>query len=305
MYPTRCRLICSVLDAAHVPFAHHGSGQGDRNKISADGFDKIVPGADDTFSVKIHRGLSSWMRYIPPTGIFYEFGAAEEGANPKFSLIAMASPSGRGKTRAITMFVLGDGPKFVKFALKLVPRWWQHTRANLILDSDAVLLRGQERMVQTEDNDGFGGGWRAMYVLKNGTWDRPVGYFRNWVDRNSKGMPWESAPRVPSVGEEMPRESIIDRFNSHTKDCKSCLGALKNMRVIRVVCGVVGVLAAFVIIAAGVVAAALGSFTPALWKLGTGAGVVELLALAVFAVCQKYIPLLLYSNIGHELATSE
>lgn len=298
--------MCSVVDAAHVPFAHHGSGQGDRNKLTMNGFKKVKPGVDGAFSAGIHSSNTvNTLEYIPPCHVGYAFGAKEEGADPKFALFTMTAPAGRGKVRALTSFALVRPPKFVRLVLKLIPRWWHHTRANLILDSDAVLLRGQERYVQVDKNDGFGGAWKDGYFCANGTWDGPVVYLRKWIDAHAGSMPWETPPAVPSVGEELSRESIIERFNSHTKDCKSCLGALKKMRVLRVVAAALGLLAVFTVISAVVAQVAVGRVVPGLVKLGVGNGIVALVALALFAFCSKYIPLLLYSNIGHELATGD
>lgn len=176
----------------------------------------------------------------------------------------------------------------------------------MIFDADTVHLRGQERIMQMERNDGHGGAWKGGgYICANGTWDRPVVYLRKWIDANASSLPWTTPPLVPSVGESLSRESVIERFNSHTRDCKSCMGALRNMRVIRVVCVIVGIVGAFSLVASGVAEIAVGKSVPSLFLVRCAGFTAFAISTGVFWLCQRWITLMLYTNLGHELATSE
>ena len=52
---------------------------------------------------------------------------------------------------------------------------------------------------------------------------RFVTAFRQWLDANGGSVGW--APGVPTAlpPRETSREALLDRYNSHTKHCPSCM----------------------------------------------------------------------------------
>lgn len=224
-------------------------------------------------------------------------------------MFTLGTPSSRGVTRALTCFFLSNVRPTAKFFLSLRPRWYEHTTAHIILDQDLPLLRGQERRMQLEKSDGFGGAWasRSGYNFLNGPWDNTVLYYRRWLDANADTMPWRTPPRPASAEDTLRREQMLERYFSHTANCASCSVALRRMRFARAAAVVVAAVALFTVIAAAVAAAAVGGggMSPALKKVCVAALGASAAAAATFAFCSKFIPLFIYTNLGYKLSHAD
>lgn len=290
-----------------IPSLDHGSGQGDRNQLSAAGLNPAEKGAvDGAFScTRVSGGIRT--HFAPPGVVYYEF-ASKKGGDTNFVLYAIGTPAGRGFTRTVTCFFIVDTPVMFQLLLRFRPRWYEHTLANLILDADLYHLRGQERLMQLHDPDGFGGAWKSSakgYKFCNGPWDNPVVYFRRWVDLNAANMPWHTPPRLPTATDPIPREQALERYFSHTVNCHSCSTALRRMRVARAIAVAVGVVSLFTMISVCVAFVAVGHMPHGLKKISVLATVMGIISGSTFAFCSKFIPLFFYSNIGFELAHAD
>lgn len=76
-----------------------------------------------------------------------------------------------------------------------------------------------------------------------------------------------ASPATQAAGPRQSREQLLDRYHSHTKNCKACSGALRNTRRGIAVVGFIGMAAA---LASAVAAAAALSGGAAAAQVGTG-----------------------------------
>ena len=119
-------------------------------------------------------------------------------------------------------------------ALQRKMPWWDHLVRNSVFDGDAAFLHAQERLLDTKRNRGAD--WRAAYHMPTSS-DMLVIAFRTWLDRftaNSGGPPYMSArfgaystktvaaPTLASATLFPPKKDLLDRWEQHTKHCKTC-----------------------------------------------------------------------------------
>lgn len=72
--------------------------------------------------------------------------------------------------------------------------------------------------------------------------DMPVINLQKWFDKN---LPIKWAPGTwLGLEPELPREQLLDRWHSHTKNCKACLRAVRRIKKLRVLVACLGVVAA-------------------------------------------------------------
>lgn len=309
-------MYCDIIhtaDSAHVPFAHHGTGQGDRNKVSSKGSVKILE--HDMTSGKMAAevrwtekdDVAYTIQFSPPCRISYETVNKVVGG---FTLITMGAPSGRGQARFSSVAVMHKPAPFIKYMSIFKPRWKAHTNSHKIQDGDTPLLRIQERVLQLSQIDGFGGAWKEMYTLANGSWDAPVLAYRKWVDRHGPNMPWRYPPTAPVVGETMPREAIIERYHQHTKDCKSCRTAMRNMEIVRFIAFGVAALAAVCltssILCRFLIAAAGLAVPPKLLLTSATTSAIVIFGMLALAIrLTEEIKLFGYTEVAYDLAHSD
>ncbi|CAE8645814.1 unnamed protein product, partial [Polarella glacialis] len=111
-----------------------------------------------------------------------------------------------------------------------VPIWLQHLLTSFFLHQDAVLLHHQE---QNFKDRGFEANPDSHKQFKDVSYtpnevDKGSIQFRRWLrTRAGGGVPWIGDPRLP------PRlrtnEKIFDVYESHTKNCRHCLEAYRNI----------------------------------------------------------------------------
>ncbi|NEP81785.1 MAG: Rieske 2Fe-2S domain-containing protein [Okeania sp. SIO3B3] len=232
-------LIENVIDASHVPFAHHGV-QGDRNRAIA----KVIEILESTINlieVFCPGSLPVKITFEPPCRVEYEisFGSVEK----KLGLVIYALPVSPGKSRVIAQF----SRNFAKTIHRLTPRWWEHIRIrNLVFDGDMVLLNQQEHLLQQKQSSE---NWKTAYKLPTNA-DRSVIEFRNWFDKYCNGkLPWSEVGISDSNNYLINNNhaSLLDRYQQHTQHCSSCRQALKNIQRLQIL-----LLTYFIIIVSGV-----------------------------------------------------
>ena len=112
----------------------------------------------------------------------------------------------------------------------------KHLENNVVFDQDMAFLRGQEARLQARRPDGWGGAWRSRpdstegsgggYVMPADA-DRFVISFRKQLDSVAASLPWRSAPSAAvAFAPPMPRRTLLDRYEQHTKGCAVCSAAL-------------------------------------------------------------------------------
>jgi len=124
------------------------------------------------------------------------------------------------------------------FALPM-PKWLLHITASLFLNQDALFLHHQEKIMRErgyEARHGGGGGNYLDTAYTPTPSDKNVITFRGWLQhRAGGGVPWVGSPELPPRSARSDANKIVfDVYDSHVKDCRYCLAALKNVKRARV-----------------------------------------------------------------------
>jgi hypothetical protein len=110
----------------------------------------------------------------------------------------------------------------------------QHLGNHVVLEDDQLFLHWQERVLEER-----GGGTalaKACYLATRS--DLYVRALHEWVDR-VEGGPFAQAPLPERLGDQ----PLLERFESHTRHCRSCRGADRRLALLRPVAMVVAGLA--------------------------------------------------------------
>jgi hypothetical protein len=144
-----------------------------------------------------------------------------------------------------------------------------------------VVLHKQERYLAADTADGQTYAQACYLPLAA---DAYVLAFRDWVQRCAGGGPaWprgvsaELPPAIPT------REALLERYSSHTRNCTSCLAALRGVQAARAALLVLGAVAALVASGGMSVAAALGGSPAARGALNAAAAGLGTAVLSLFA----------------------
>ena len=236
----------NVVDPAHVPSSHHnvvGNRYGDTNPLFVDTVQQVTKNG---FKISVKQNPKEGAA-VPPTSTT-EFVAP--------SLVKIESPAGEGAVSILELYSSpsrpgfcnhigrqvvikgedGQVPALLKAFLLPMPKWLNHVVAGLFLNQDALFLHAQERMMhekkeystlQFDDNGEPHHYTKAVLPM---TADKGVVSFRNWLRNKAGGrIPYQNNPSMPPVDNEV----VFDIYNSHTKNCKNCMVALKNLRKVR------------------------------------------------------------------------
>mmetsp|Transcript_37127 Transcript_37127/g.85918 ORF Transcript_37127/g.85918 Transcript_37127/m.85918 type:complete len:673 (+) Transcript_37127:88-2106(+) len=277
----------NVQDPAHVPVSHHGI-VGDRytspRPIQIDFTEPVRSQSGYAFTIKQPSSESNALgaqysanTFRPPSLLqidsFYAGGA-------QTILALYASPSRPGYCTHIGCQVLlsDESKKLPKgvglFALPM-PTWLLHVTSSLFLNMDAVFLHHQEKILAqgalgraayTAQPEG-GSYVQSVYTPNQA--DKGIITFRGWLAKHAQGgPPWTGSPALPPPSRD--GKALFDVYESHTKNCKYCLDALKNIRRLKIGAFVVAALLILVRGALGAVPSALLAAGAAL--VGTALG---------------------------------
>lgn len=297
----------NVADPAHVPWSHHGTGQGNRNNVTrGEGValeeDRIKEGYARVSFKGRPGGPARVGEMQMPTYIGYRNRLPGFG----LSLVAWALPEDREESKLFSAFVFVDAPRAVKRRKRRSRRWLEHVNANLILDGDAMLLQGQEKRLQDLKRDGFGGAWKRSYVLTSGKFDMKVIKLREFLDMYGPSMPFRTAPS--GSRELLSREVVIDRYENHTKNCACCAPALRNIRRGLLATLIVAGLCAMTSLFAGVVLMSVRAEHIVRVRV-TGIGIAGmigcLVALGFASLLSRWKKLLTFTDISYRLSHAE
>lgn len=297
----------NVADPAHVPWSHHGTGQGDRNKVGRDGGgvveeDRVKEGymrARFMRSKKNSKGAAVNEVKMPTyVGYRLQFRKIESW------LMTWVLPVSHNECVMFSGHAF-RGPWMVKLITSMKPRWWEHMTANLILDGDSVLLQGQENRLQGVKRDAWGGGWKELYTLGSGSWDVMVERLRRFFELYGDSMPYVG--EMDKSHKVLSREYINDRYEMHTKDCGSCAVALKNVKtgivVALVVAGMCGLTMVFGVVLLAVLEKTVDK--GAVWRTVAGSAVVCASALWVAKVLNSWREKMTYTTVSYDLAHAD
>ncbi|CAN0003370.1 unnamed protein product [Scytosiphon promiscuus] len=242
----------NLLDPSHVAVAHHGIA-GDRYKgttpidmqptkrwpvLTKEGFEfEFPPGSKASFhppclvlnTIEDSLGKTLLIVYGTPTtpGAVRLVGrqAYVHRFTPKSQeyedLVKETKRNGEKKSEIQAAFRISA----------MFPSWLQHVTGHLFLHQDMVLLHHQEKILASAGHDSSTYG-KAVFVPTAA--DRGVTALRRWItDFGSGGPAWDQGcdPALPP--RQRNREKLFNVYESHTKSCSSCLGALKNVKKMR------------------------------------------------------------------------
>lgn len=225
----------NLADPSHIPVAHHNVNGGIMGKRDQATFlDLEVKKSGPTgFEAEMKKavGSPSIHTFHAPARFTYAFELRNiKGA--RAATTTYCTPTAPGNCRIVVVnarnFMIGmsSGPNW----WQLFPRWLDHQMMLNLLDGDATLLHGQERYLR-EKTGGELEKWNKGYFMPT-TADRYVGAFRQWLTRfGGKGVQWAEGvdPSLPPLITK--REDLLNRYTTHTKQCKVCSEALQNFEL--------------------------------------------------------------------------
>lgn len=227
----------NVVDPAHVPVSHHNV-VGSRYDDQSLKMETNQPLTKQGFSIDVtnHLNTTSTTAFTAPSRVLIKAPFGDDGAAQYLELYS--SPSRPGFSNHVgRMVVLKDKskemPKLLKQFTLPLPIWVNHIMASAFLHQDALFLHGQERSLSHYGeyrsstpgaNDPY-----ASAILPCST-DKGVLNFRTWMSKFAGGhIPFKGDTTMPAADNEV----VFDVWNGHTKHCKQCQGALKNLKRIR------------------------------------------------------------------------
>ena len=221
----------NVADPAHVPVSHHGI-MGSRyedavyydmprlREISTqEGFAFGVTTANPSIEQTTHD-------FQPPCQMRIVTSFKDGG---KLILALYAVPTRPGWCRHIGRQILvkndaGKTPPGLGFYALPMPIWLNHILGSLFLHQDLVFLHYQERIIAKRGE----GKWLNEVYTPNPQ-DKAVITFRQWLANRAGGkIPWDAECDLTLPNTE-DSEKLFDVWNTHTKNCKVCQNALKNI----------------------------------------------------------------------------
>jgi len=171
--------------------------------------------------------------------------------NGKLILALYATPTRPGYCRHIGAQILikdKSGQKYPPglglFALPM-PKWLLHVTASLFLHQDQVFLHHQERMLYSSSKYAFGNfsdgtlfnagltsdpkAYSSTYFMPN-SHDKQLVDLRNWIHKKAGGgVKWGAAALTKGLPQRLKEADLFDVYESHTKNCATCMAAVKNM----------------------------------------------------------------------------
>jgi phenylpropionate dioxygenase-like ring-hydroxylating dioxygenase large terminal subunit len=215
-------LLENVLDVSHVPFTHHRTvGRRDNAApVDAELTGAGPGGFTATWAEGPRRGKlgSQHTTFVAPGLMWHDLDAK---AFARFLTVVYATPTHRGACRLIARFPFRFRSPLPRLLLGLTPRWLQHVGNHTVLEDDQVFLHWQERALA--ERGGSGRFTRACY-LPTGA-DVYVKALHEWVVEHG-GEPFPGQPLPPRQG----LAPLMDRFEAHTRHCRSCREAHGRIR---------------------------------------------------------------------------
>jgi len=223
----------NVSDPAHVPVSHHGFLG---SRYTEDKYYDMIPvrkiSTQEGFSFEITPlktpGVKQAIHDFQPPCHMRILSEFEDGG--KLILALYAIPTRPGWCRHIGCQVLikneaGKQPKGLAFFALPMPDWLGHVLSSLFLNQDLVFLHYQEKILARQEQGKY---LDAVYTPN--PQDKMVITFRRWLEKLAGGrIPWsqECNPEMPPA--EYDKRKLFDVWETHTKNCRVCQDALKNI----------------------------------------------------------------------------
>ena len=215
-------LLENVLDVSHVPFTHHGTVGRRENagpvelelqRADASGFSGF-------WQEGPRRGKlgSQSTTFLAPCLMWHDLTA------PSFARIftvVYATPIRPGVCRLFARFPFQFRSPLPPLLLRLRPIWLQHLGNHVVLEDDQLFLHWQERVLA--QRGGSANLSRGCFLASRA--DRYVIALHQWVIDHA-GQPFPDQALPP----RLDRDTLMERYQSHTEHCRACSGALAGIR---------------------------------------------------------------------------
>ncbi len=243
------RFLENASDPAHMPISHHkviGNRYRDLNYFEMIPVRKMS--LQEGFSFKCtppaYYNVSSIKEathnFLPPCCMIVENEYENQG---KVIVVLYTYPTRPGWCRHIGTQVFikderGKRPAGIGLLGLPMPDWLAHVLSPSFSHQDLLLVYYQERLLANLQKGKY---LDAIYTPT--TQDKMVITVQKWWEKAAiNGIPWaaECNPELPPI--EYDKEKLFDFWDSHTKNCRVCQDALKNINRLIILAYVLAVL---------------------------------------------------------------
>ena len=216
-------LLENVLDVSHVPFTHHRTvGRRDNaapveaelTSFGPDGFTALWPEGP-----RKGRLGSQHTTFVGPCLMWHDLTAKGFG---RILTVVYATPIRPGECRLFARFPFQFSSAIPKLLVGLRPQWLQHIGNHTVLDDDQIFLHWQERTLAAAGGSAC---FEQACYLPTGA-DLYVRALHRWV-RELAGGPFVADASLPG---RQTNTALLERWQAHTRHCRSCSGALRRIR---------------------------------------------------------------------------
>jgi phenylpropionate dioxygenase-like ring-hydroxylating dioxygenase large terminal subunit len=226
-------LLENVLDPSHLPYTHHGSVGKRENAapVELQTIESNKSGFKGVWPEGPRKGKlgTQYTTFIAPCLMWHELNSKQLG---RALTVVYATPIQKGKCRIFARFPFQFASKIPGTVIKLTPAWLNHINNNAILEDDQIFLHHQERYL--EELGGSEQLNKAFYLPTKA--DLFVFEFHQW---------WQRYQADPFPGQildsSLDRETLLERYHSHTKHCASCSRAHRRFQQLKRVSAIFGI----------------------------------------------------------------
>jgi phenylpropionate dioxygenase-like ring-hydroxylating dioxygenase large terminal subunit len=232
-------LLENVVDASHIPYTHHKT-VGNRANVAPVELEVTESGKQGFKGIwqegprKGQLG-TQYTTFTAPCLMWHDLTSKQFG---RTLTVVYATPISKGKCRLFARFPFKFASALPRFFIQLAPTWYSHLNQNGVLEDDQIFLHHQERYLEA-----LGGGKnysKAFYLPTKA--DLYVSELRQWVNLYAAD-PFPQQDLPPALS----KEQLLDRYHSHTKNCRSCSQALGTIKQIKQIAIAIPILAWVVI----------------------------------------------------------
>ena len=218
-------LLENVLDVSHVPFTHHKTvGRRDNaSPVQAQITREGEGGFEAFWEEGPRKGKlgSQATRFDAPQLMWHDLTAK---GFARILTVVYAVPIRRGECRLFARFPFQFQSAVPRLLIGLRPRWLQHIGNHKVLEDDQIFLHWQERVL--EQAGGNAEAERAFFLPTSA--DVYVTALHRWLNGHGGG-PFSGQPLPP----RLDTAALMDRYRSHTVNCRSCSTALRRIQALR------------------------------------------------------------------------
>jgi phenylpropionate dioxygenase-like ring-hydroxylating dioxygenase large terminal subunit len=215
-------LLENVIDASHIPYTHHQT-VGNRANVAPLELEVTESGKQGFKGIwqegpRKGKLGTQYTTFTAPCLMWHDLTSKQFG---RTLTVVYATPIAKGRCRLFARFPFKFASALPRFFIQLSPKWYSHINQNGVLEDDQIFLHHQERYLAA--SGGSEKYSKAFYLPTKA--DLYVSELRQWVNLYHAD-PFPDRDFSPAI----TREQLLDRYHSHTKNCASCSGALKNIQ---------------------------------------------------------------------------